>query len=334
MQKKVNFPIDIVITWVDQNDRNWKQKYNQYSAESIDDKSETRFRDYGTLKYVFRSIDKYAPWVHQVFLVTDHQIPEWLNLNYSNVKVVFHDQIISKEYLPTFNSNVIDLSLVKIPNLSDHFIYFNDDMFLNAPVKKGDFFSPKGLIKDTLALNAIMPSENFDHIFVNNISLINSLYNKNKIMKHLFFKIFNYKNMEFNLLNVLLAPFPRFSRFVDPHVPIAFRKNTINTVLDKHPEIYRETRENKFRSKDDFSIWVFRYIELLSGNFVVRNAHFGKGYQLSQIKNIRKDIKYSKHKIININDTDHISDHTFDLLTKTLVSEFQKKFPFKSNFEK
>ncbi|MCT4490881.1 sugar phosphotransferase [Levilactobacillus parabrevis] len=333
MKYNIDIPIDFVITWVDQSDEKWLSKFNYFSNNKKDSNNE-RFRDYNTLRYLFRSIDKFAPWVRNVFLVTDEQIPEWLKLDNPKIKVVFHDRIIPSKYLPTFNSNVIDLGLVNIPELSDYFVYFNDDMFLNAPVKKTDFFSITGKPKDTLAFNTIMPSENFDHIFVNNISLINSLYNKKKVMKSLFFKLFNFKNMEFNFLNMLLAPFPRFSRFVDPHIPISFKKDSIQSVMDTHPEIVESTNVNRFRSKDDYSIWLFRYIEMLRGNFSVRYAHFGKGYQLYQIEQISEDIKFSKHKVLNINDSEEILDSEFRKLTKSLVAVFDEKLNEKSSFEK
>lgn len=333
MKYNTNIPIDFVITWVDQADEKWLNKFNHFSNNKKDGNNE-RFRDYNTLRYLFRSIDKFAPWVRNVFLVTDEQIPEWLNLDNPKIKVIFHDKIISSKYLPTFNSNVIDLGLVNIMGLSDYFVYFNDDMFLNAPVKKTDFFSEKGEPKDSLVFNTIMPSEDFDHIFVNNISLINSLYSKKKVMKSLFLKLFNFKNMEYNFLNILLAPFPRFSRFLDPHIPISFRKDTIQSVLDKYPEILESTNANRFRSKNDYSIWLFRYIKMLSGSFSVRYVHFGKGYQLYQIEQISKDIKSGKHKILNINDSEKVSDSEFRKLTKALVAMFDEKLNEKSPFEK
>lgn len=334
MKEKVNFPIDIVVTWVDQNDKKWKKKYDQYSIKSVDDKAETRFRDYGTLKYLFRSIETFAPWVRTIFLVTDDQIPEWLNLNNSKVRVVSHKEIISTEYLPTFNSNVIDLNLMNITSLSDHFVYFNDDMFLNAPVKPTDFFSETGLPKDNLIFNTLMPTEGFDHIFFNNIKVINSLYDKKAITKKLFWKLFNVKNFEFNFLNMCLIAFPRFSRFVDPHTPISFRKDWIDKELSNLNFVAKQTNSNKFRSDNDYSIWLFRYIALVSGKFSVRSIHFGKGYQLSKINKIEADILKSRHRLININDSSEISLTEFRSLTTKLISAFESKYNSKSTFEK
>ncbi|ANK62507.1 hypothetical protein AYR56_10140 [Loigolactobacillus backii] len=333
MGSKDQFPVDFIITWVDQSDPEWLAKFNKYSDVKIDGESE-RFRDYSTLRYLFRSIERFAPWVRKIFLVTDDQVPEWLNEDSPKIQVIFHNDIIPNKYLPTFNSNVIDLNLVNIPNLADHFVYFNDDMFLNAPVKQADFFTEKGLPRDTFAFNAIMPTEDFDHIFVNNVTLINKLYKKQDIMKTEFFKLFNFKNFEFNFLNLLLAPFPKFSRFVDPHIPISFRKDWIQDTLENFPDVINVTNPNRFRSKNDYSIWLFRYVAMLNGNFSVRSAHFGKGYKLSQINQVCADIEKNRHKLLNINDSDKIQTDEFKFLTFRLTKTFNKKFSLKCSFEK
>ena len=100
-----NGPIDLVIPWVNGEDPQWQQKAAPYL--SVKDFNGERFRDWGILKYLFRSIDRYLPWVNQIYLVTDNQIPNWLNLNNSHVQVIDHHEIIDDQFLPTFNSNAI-----------------------------------------------------------------------------------------------------------------------------------------------------------------------------------------------------------------------------------
>ena len=103
-------------------------------------KSQNRFFDWQTLKYSLRSIEKHAPWLRKVHLVTNGQTPHWLNLNTSRVRVVTHDQIfLNKSVLPTFNSNAIELQLHRIPGLTDKFVYFNDDIMLTADVSPTGF---------------------------------------------------------------------------------------------------------------------------------------------------------------------------------------------------
>lgn len=333
MKNKTNFPIDFVITWVDQNDDIWKNKMLKYSGQNFDSETDIRYRDYGTLKFVFRSIEKFAPWVNHVFLVTDNQCPKWLNKKNSKISIVNHEEFIDSKYLPTFNSNVIDLNLYKISELSEHFVYFNDDFFLNGVVKPTDFFSENGKPKDTLALNTIMPTGIFDHIYVNNISLINKLFSKEVTNRKLRSKLYNVKNYEWNLLNLLQAPLPRYSRFYDPHVQISFLKSTIRDVLNEHPEVVSVTGKNKFRGATDYSIWLIRYIQMLSGEFEPRSIHFGKHYALNNVSSIVRDINQSKHKLLNINDADGMSDEEFNNATKQIIQAFMNKLNSKCSFE-
>ena len=176
-------PIDFVLPWVDGNDPELKTKRSRYSGESLETMNgEERFVDYGTLNYWFRCVEVNAPWVRKIFLITDHQIPKWLNTAHPKLRVVFHDEFIPKKYLPTFNSNVIELNIHRISDLSNHFVLFNDDVFVNAPVTPGDFFqkeSPKYLA----ILNPIQPTGDFAHIQLNNAILLNSIYNKKDVLK-------------------------------------------------------------------------------------------------------------------------------------------------------
>ncbi|WP_417884130.1 stealth family protein [Vibrio rumoiensis] len=138
--------IDIVYTWVNGNDRLWNDKKNSYLKNSnvyknsLDEQAGSqRFTDNNELKYSLRSIELFAPWVNHIYIVTDNQIPEWLN-EQENVTIIDHKEIIPEEYLPTFNSSVIEAHLHNITTLQEMFIYFNDDMFLGKKTVKHDFF--------------------------------------------------------------------------------------------------------------------------------------------------------------------------------------------------
>ena len=71
--------IDFVITWVDGNDPAWIAERKKYNSKS-GDKSDTRFRDWELLKYWFRGVEKYAPWVRKIHFVTWGHYPSWLNV--------------------------------------------------------------------------------------------------------------------------------------------------------------------------------------------------------------------------------------------------------------
>ncbi len=138
-----NIQVDAVITWVNGNDKNWQKKINTYSESKINFSSENHLKRYnsiGEVDIAIKSIIKFAPFIKNIFLVTDDQSPESFDSLKSlaqekgiNLELVDHKVIFSgfEEYLPTFNSCSIISMLFKIPNLSEHFIIFNDDTFYN-----------------------------------------------------------------------------------------------------------------------------------------------------------------------------------------------------------
>ena len=135
--------MDVVITYVDGNDPMWQEDYRKAAgAETIT----KRYRDMGTLRYLFRGLEKYMPEVENVFLLVsrDSQVPSWINRG--RVTVVTHADIIPADKLPLFNSCAIELFLHRIPRLGERFLYFNDDMFPVAPLSEEDFF-PGGKIR-------------------------------------------------------------------------------------------------------------------------------------------------------------------------------------------
>jgi hypothetical protein len=106
-----------------------------------------RYLSRDELRYSLRSIKRYAPWVRNIYIVTDDQTPMWFAGN-DTVKIVSHREIFpATSVLPVFNSHAIESCLHRIPGLSEHFIYFNDDVFLGKPVKPLDFFSANGDVR-------------------------------------------------------------------------------------------------------------------------------------------------------------------------------------------
>ena len=132
--------IDFVITWVDMDDPAWQADFAKYSGNRANTKngvSKARFRDYGFLKYWFRGVEKFAPWVRKIHFVTSGQKPEWLDETNPKIHLVNHKEYIPEQFLPTYNSVVIERYLHKIPDLAEHFVYFNDDFYLISPHRAG-----------------------------------------------------------------------------------------------------------------------------------------------------------------------------------------------------
>lgn len=140
-QVELKTPIDVVFTWVNGSDPDLIRQMSFYQQNTTKI-SANRYIDYGGLKYSLRSVEKYANWVRNIYIVTNGQVPNWLNLNNSRVRLVTHEQIFpNKSHLPTFSSPAIESHLHRINGLSNAFIYMNDDILLTAPVYSQDFFT-------------------------------------------------------------------------------------------------------------------------------------------------------------------------------------------------
>lgn len=147
---EADFEVDVVYTWVDDSDEDWNQKrveaMSDGSSELVHEGANfSRFKNRDELKYSLRSINLYAPWVRKIWLVTDDQVPSWLDQEFPNLTVVSHRELWGDEPgLPTFNSHAIESQLRNIDGLSEHFVYFNDDVFLTKFVQRESFFTPAG----------------------------------------------------------------------------------------------------------------------------------------------------------------------------------------------
>ncbi len=140
--------IDLVYLWVDGNDPVWQAKKRTTLGEAESKSSancEGRYANHDELLFSLRSIERYAPWINRIFIVTDSQTPEWLDKENPKVCIVDHREILPPKCIPCFNSSVIEHFIADIPGLSEHFLFSNDDMFLNRPTTPEDFFTPEGL---------------------------------------------------------------------------------------------------------------------------------------------------------------------------------------------
>lgn len=154
----MNEKIDIVYTWVDGSDPMWRKKrYTElqklWNWEEIEQywNVEWRFRDNDELRYSLRSLEKYFPEHGEIYIVTDHQIPSFLKIH-PKVHIIFHEDFMNPESLPTFSSKNIEASLVHIPNLSEKFLYFNDDVFLGPDFNIWDMFTENKSVQYLIAI--------------------------------------------------------------------------------------------------------------------------------------------------------------------------------------
>ena len=144
--------IDIVYLWVDDTDQKWRAQKDKwlkiirsekpvYADAAID----ARWRDNGEFLYSLRSVEKFAPWVNHIYIITGfNQVPRWLNTAHPKITIIPHEQIIPSDALPTFNATAIEMCIPNIPGLSEHFLLMNDDMFFNRPLSPDYFYDTHG----------------------------------------------------------------------------------------------------------------------------------------------------------------------------------------------
>lgn len=329
--------IDFVILWVDGNDPEWQREKKKYLNNDNETSSGTvRYRDWELLKYWFRGVEKYAPWVNKIRFVTWGHIPKWLDTGNPKLSIVKHEDFIPKEYLPTFNSNVIQYYLDKIPGITEKFVMFDDDIFILKKINEKDFFIGNK-IRDTYGEMPIYYSKKGDkypHCWLNNMQVVNQYYSKKKVyLKHPF-KYFNIKyGVKINFKTIYLSLIGQFCGIYNPHICMAYSKQTYKKLWDLCGKELKEASKKRFRCTEDYSTLLVRYIDLLDGNFIPRNNSFGKRYELScDNSKVYNAINKQKYKVLCINDSDETID--FEETKRNLCQCFDEILPEKSSFEK
>lgn len=145
--KELPFDIDLVYLWVDGSDPVWQAKHTAVTGHLFEDSPtdcKGRYAENDELKFSLRSIENYAPWVRRIFIVTDNQVPRWLDTSNPKIRIVDHTEIMPREALPCFNSCLIEHYLYRISGLSEHFLLANDDLLLNRETTPYDFFTADG----------------------------------------------------------------------------------------------------------------------------------------------------------------------------------------------
>lgn len=328
--------IDFVLMWVDGNDPEWLKDFHKYAPlDKIGDKKPVRFRDWENLQYWFRAIEKFAPWVNRIHLVTYGHVPQWLDTSHPKLNIVNHKDIfINASDLPTFNSRAIEVNLHRIPGLAEQFVYFNDDMFLVKPTSPLRFFK-KGKPVDVAIMNTISPTNDLAHILIDNLKIISKYFNKYRVLKIHFHKWFNLTYGLKLVRTLALLPWPNLTGFFDPHQPTAFLKSTFNEVWENEEEILNETSKAKFKCDGNVNQYLFRYWQLAKGTFSPLKEHDMFMFQLvTEADCIRaaKCIQNQKYRLLCLNDSTDVFD--FEQAKKIINRAFQDRFSDMSSYEK
>lgn len=336
MNKKEDYSVDIVIPWVDGNDFAWREEKKKYQGEVTSFVHQFDYQEWGTLKYWFRGIETNAPWVRYIYFVTWGHIPSWLNTNHPKLKIIRHEDYLPEKYRPTFSANPIEINFHRIPGLAEHFIYFNDDMFLLKHTEKSDFFY-NGLPCESAIINPVAPANNncIAHMQLTNAAVINQHFSKhNVIIKHPF-KWFNLKYGKLLPLNFLFIPWKRFPGILEKHLPASFLKSTFEEIWEKEYTLMDATSCHRFRNfKLDVNQWLIKEWQLASGKFHPRSTNIGKLLAIKDEATAQKaadTIKKRKVKMICVND--HLESGNVSSIIQIVNNAFEEIYPEKSEFE-
>lgn len=327
--------IDFVVTWVNMDDPEWKEEFIKYSNKGDNEKngvSEARFRDYGFFKFWFRGIEQFAPWVRKIHFITSGKTPVWLNTDNPKLNVVHHKDIIPEKYLPTYNSVVIERYIHKIPGLSEHFVYFNDDFYITRPITPERFFKD-GLPCD-IATFLYNPSwSQWYKRIKNNIRIINRHFNKKEVMKRDHDKWFDKSYGARARWNYILKPYGKFITLRTPHNAQPYLKSTFNEVWAAEEEELTKTSVNRFRAITDYTPELFRTWQICKGNFSPYNTYRDTKMFPLMIKSKKaiQAIRNQTYSLICLNDNIHIRN--YELVMRNIKEAFLSILPTKSTFE-
>ncbi|WP_298767428.1 hypothetical protein [uncultured Polaribacter sp.] len=292
--------IDVVFTFVDASDVNWQKKINTYLDNKVNWKTTKQYTAYNSvneIEFAVKSILKYAKFVRNIYIVTDNQIPVFLKdkqkakKDFPNVFIVDHKTIFEgyHQYLPTFNARSIATMLYRIPNLSEHFLVFNDDVLLLSDVQEKDFF-----IDGKLVVRGVWRSLDENVL--------------SKKIKQFYLKVFQLKKRNkasHFKAQQLAAKKLGFTKFLKTkHTPFPVKKSTLQNYFSKNKNEFENNIKYKFRDSTQFLTESLMYhLGIKNINIVLK-----KKYQLAYFQNYRKPFFWLKYKV---NKVEKSSDKLF-----------------------
>lgn len=333
--------IDFVLPWVDGNDPAWRERKSQYTAEAAADDSEQRYRDWGLLRYWFRGVETFTPWVNHIWFICDQEPPAWLNQTHPKLTVVRHEDYLPEEYRPAFSANPIELNLHRIGGLSERFVYFNDDMFLLKKLPE-EYFFKKGLPCDSAVMNPV-PTDtiavNGNHIriftyFLNDTEYLNRDFKVHACIMQNPLKWLHPCYGTDTLRNLALLVWPRFVGFTEDHLPNAFLKSSFERAWEQDFDILDATSKRHIRDDRDVNQWFIRIRQLAEGNFIPRRRRKGCCFNVHEdSKEMHRIIRKQLKSVICLNDTKALNEREFKRLRGRLRKDFELILSRPSEYE-
>lgn len=294
--------IDFVYLWVDGNDKSWqleKQKW-QKNLNLIDaiQTNECRFIDNQELKYSMRALAQNAPWINKIFIVTNGQIPSWLDTSHPKIKIITHGQIMPSDALPTFNSEAIETCLMNIPDLSEYFLYANDDAFINRPVTP-DYFFDKNNNPILMLYKSKLKGEP-KSLYMHNIRYSQNLINKTP-----------------NCLKL---------HYQDRHNVVGYRKSYLQKCKTEFIEEFNKTTYHKFRMPNSVQRTIYSLWQLKNVKSIFHKKHKDQIHQPTH-KSMDLDRRLKKYNpvLVCYNDTEYATNEDRKRLKIFLEKQYSQK---------
>lgn len=332
--------IDFVIPWVDGSDPHWRAERASFAKTLSNDAAkawndgEQRYRDWGLLKYWFRGVERFAPWVNRIHFITCGHLPSWLDTAHPKLHVVHHRDYIPSQWLPTFSSHCIELNIHRIEGLSERFVYFNDDTFLTAPVTPTDFFRD-GLPCDAAIISPIHLRANGIRAEINAMYVINERFRKREVIFRNPLKWFSPRYGTALVRTLSQMPYGLFTGFYVHHLPVSYLKSTFEEVWRTVPDHLERTCSHRFREGSDVNQWLMQYWQYCTGNFAPRSPTVGSMYEGAELLAVAaSDVARGRHKMVCCNDSSDIREESFADGTRRLAEAFGAILPERSGFER
>lgn len=333
--------IDIVYTWVNNYDTSWLKNKTEYlnktNKKVIPNNSigNERFEDHDELKYSLRSIEKYIPWVRYIYIITDKQKPSWIDYNNKRIHIIDHSEIFPS-YIkkPVYNSLLIEWYIHNIPELSENFIYLNDDFFILKKLKKTDFFVNDCPVSYITALQKLdreilIPSKFNSRTFFKDFSDYLDSLPLRKL------------NWYENTVDMIAAQYNNnYGCYWVKHVPLAFKKSVLKELLNIYqPYVKRYMADKHFRSKYDIAIqWLYipYLLERKGLKINTDNVLYEYDFGFSNINQKKLELLKITHDdnylFLNINQNGKLTRNLINSTVKALSLHFPKKSIFEKNY--
>lgn len=338
MGDKLNLPIDIVILWVNEKDNDWQKEKNKYvTNETGFEASNMRFQSWDNLHLWFRAIEECMPWFNKIILVTCGQIPDFLDLNNKRVKLIRHKDFMPNKYLPTFNSNSIEMNIHRIKDLEENFILFSDDVFPLENIPE-EYYFKNNMVCDE-AVENIITTTSFGAVSratryaqVNNMFIINKYFKKREVQEKNWDKWYCDDYGDRLERTKACSYWYDFPGFYDPHMANPLKKSTLEKLWELEPDALDAGSRDRFRGSADVTQYLIRYWQLCEGDFIPRRTQ-GKVFfpTIETYNEVVDAINNRLYPMISFNE--NCNSEEFEIMKSAINNALEQRFPNKCSFE-